>query len=145
MVPKKGLSGSSDGYNPFWIRRFYCKRTGKTVSVHPTFSHSYKRYVLAFVIECLSKLVENGRSICSVAKEQGVPRQTLRRWKRGLFFLNAVAKWVCFFHGKGLPAGDSVLSVALMRYFHQCGNNDLSQGTVLAMICLHERFSCGLY
>ena len=144
MVPKKGLSGSADGYHPFWIRRFYCKRTGKTISVHPRFSHSHKRYVLAFFIECLSKLIEQGRSVCSTAKECSVPRQTLRRWKSGLSSANTAAKWACFFHG-GLPGSGNDLGTALLMYFRKSGSGELSNGTALAMVCLHEGFSCPLY
>jgi hypothetical protein len=144
MVSKKGLSGSPGGYYRFWIRRFYCKTTGRTVSIHPRFSHSYKRYTLAFVIAGLSALIEEKHSAYGTAKEFGLPRQTLHRWNNSLTDVNIAAKWACFFHG-GLPSPDTDFSTALLKFFRKSGNGDQPKGTALAMVCLHEGFSCSLY
>lgn len=112
--------------------------------MHPQFSHAGKRYILAFVIECLSKLIERGKSLYAVAKCFEVPRQTLRRWCFGLLKRNEIAKWASFFHG-GLPEGCTGFAPALLQHFRTIGNGTLERGTSLAMVCLHEGFSRPLY
>jgi transposase-like protein len=144
LVKKKGLSGHPDGYLEFLIHRFLCKNTGKTVSMHPRFSHTAKRYTLAFVIECLRYIIELGFSITATARRFDLYRSTLRRWERGLSRQNEIAKWACFFHGD-LPRDTSGLASSLLQQCRSMGNGDLEAGTSPAMVCLHEGFSCRLY
>jgi len=144
VVPKKGLSGDDGaGFREFWIKRFFCKMTGRTVSVHPRFSHFFKRFVLAFVIEGLLAIIERGRSVYSVSKDSGVSGRTLRRWRDG-FAGAAVAKYACFsMSGLSPPRGS--LPDLLFSYFRQAGNGDMVMGAVMGMVCLWERFSRPLY
>lgn len=71
-------------------------------------------------------------------------RSTLRRWERGLSRQNEIAKWACFYHGD-LPRDTSGLALSLLKQFRLMGNGDLEAGTSLAMVRLHEGFSCRLY
>jgi hypothetical protein len=125
------------------IKRFLCKATGKTVSVHPTFSHSHKRYLLSFVIDCLSQLLEHQRSIYSVALEKKIYRQTLRRWKESFTNAQTETKRVCI-HMSGQPPG-STLGTALLSYFRSLACGDVYKGAALGMLCLSNSFSCLLY
>jgi len=43
---KKALSGYKSSIYEFWIKRYYCKNTHRTVSVHPTFSHTRIQFLL---------------------------------------------------------------------------------------------------
>jgi hypothetical protein len=128
----------------FLIRRFLCKSTGKTVSMHPRFSHTAKRYTVAFVAECLRYITELGGNTSAAARHFEMYRPTLRRWFRGLSRQNEIAKWACFFHGD-LPAATSGFAPSLLKQFHFLGNGDLEAGTSLAMVRLHDGFSCRLY
>jgi hypothetical protein len=144
VVPKKGLSGDADtSFREFWIKRFLCKRTGRTVSVHPRFSHFFKRFVLARVIKCLVGILERGRSIYSESKDSGVSGRTLRRWRDG-FAGAAAAKYACFAMS-GLSPPRRSLPDLLFSYFRQAGNGDIVMGAVMGMVCLWERFSRPLY
>jgi len=112
--------------------------------MHPRFSHTAKRYTLAFVVECLRYIVELGSSITATARRFDLYRPTLRRWVRGFSRQNEIAKWACFFHGD-LPRDTSGLAPSLLKQFRSMGNGDLEAGTSLAMVRLHEEFSCRLY
>lgn len=152
VVPKKGLSGDADtGFRELWIKRFFCKGTGRTVSVHPRFSHFFKRFVLAFVIEGLIAIIERGRSVYSVSNDSGVSGRTLRRWRDG-FAGAAAAKYACFTPRldsgatmSGLSPPRRSLPDLLFSYFRQAGNGDIVMGTVMGMVRLWERFSRPLY
>jgi transposase-like protein len=140
---KKGLGGGKNGYLPFFIKRFRCKKTGNTVSVHPIFSHSHQRYLLPFVIDCLKQLIDQGRSICSVAREKQMCRQTLKRWKHSFIKSHTETKRIAFFpHGQ--PPGSS-LGTAMLSYFRSIACGDVYKGAALGMVCLHDGFSCPLY
>ena len=112
--------------------------------MHPRFSPAAKRYTLAFAVECLRYIVELGSSVTATARRFDVYRPTLRRWERGFSRQNEIAKWACFFHGD-LPHATSSLALSLLKKFRSMGNGDLEAGTSLAMVCLHEGFSCRLY
>lgn len=145
MVPKKGLSGEPGGYKEFWIHRFLCKKTGKTVSIHPRFSHTGKRYTLAFVVECLQTIIKLGNRISAAAQRYGIYRTTLRRWFHGFSKYDINAKWACFFHGDLPREATAGFAPALLNRFRTIGNGNLEDGTSLAMVRLHEGFSCRLY
>jgi hypothetical protein len=144
MVPKKGLSGNARGYKPYLIHRFLCKDTGRTVAMHPRFSHTGKRFTLAFVVKCLKYIIELGKSICAVSKKFVVYRKTLSRWMRGFCEQNFNAKWACFFHGD-LPREAAGFAPALLRHFRTTGNGNIVSGTASAMVRLQEMFSRRLY
>lgn len=112
--------------------------------MHPRFSHAGKRYTLAVVIECLENIIELGKSAYVVAKEFVMCHKTPRRWFRGFSRQNEIAKWACFFHGD-LPRDSTEFAPLLLKQFRLMGNGDLAAGTSLAMVRLHEEFSCGLY
>jgi hypothetical protein len=145
VVSKKGLSGDEQaGFHKYWIKRFLCQRTGKTVSVHPRFSHFYKRFVLAFVIERLIGITEGGHSIYSESKRFGVSPRTLRRWRNGFTASNTVVKHACFV-ASGLSPPDQQLSATLFSYFRSVESCDIFTGAALGMVYLWERFSHPLY
>jgi len=145
VVPKKGMSGDADtGFREFWIRRFFCKSTGRTVSVHPRFSHFFKRFVLSFVIEGLLAIIERGCSVYSVSKDSGVSGRTLRRWRDGFTTGAAVAKYACFTMS-GLSPPMRLLPDLMFSYFRRAGNGDMVTGAVMGMVRLWERFSSPLY
>jgi hypothetical protein len=144
VVPKKGLSGNLYSYKPYLIHRFLCKSTGRTVAMHPRFSHTAKRYTLAFVVKCLDSIIALGKSIYAVSKMFVLYHKTLSRWMRGFSGHNVNAKWACFFHGD-LPRDAAGFAPALLRHFRTMGNGNLEGGTSVAMARLHEDFSCCLY
>jgi len=145
VVPKKGMSGDADtGFREFWIRRFFCKSTGRTVSVHPRFSHFFKRFVLSFVIEGLLAIIERGCSVYSVSKDSGVSGRTLRRWRDGFVSGAAAAKYACFTMS-GLSPPMRLLPDLMFSYFRRAGNGDMVTGAVMGMVRLWERFSSPLY
>lgn len=112
--------------------------------MHPRFSHTAKRYSLAFVMGCLKYIVELGSSISATARHFDMYRSTIRHWFRGFSRQNEIAKWACFFHGD-LPRDTSGFTLSLLNQFRAMGSGDLEAGTSLAMVCLHEGFSCRLY
>jgi hypothetical protein len=145
VVLKKGLSGDERaGFKEYWIKRFLCNRTGKTVSVHPRFSHFYKRFVLAFVIERLVGITEGGHSVYAESKRFGVSPRTLRRWRSCFTSSNSVAKHACFV-ASGLSPPEQQLSATMFSYFRTLESGDIFAGAALGMVRLWERFSCPLY
>ena len=145
VVLKKGLSGDDRiGFREFWIKRFLCKRTGKTVSAHPRFSHFFKRFIFAFVIDRLIGIIEDGRSVYSESKRTGVSPRTLRRWRDGFSCTESVAKHACFtLLGPSPP--ERSLPAVMFDYFRQIGSGDILAGAALGMVRLWERFSRSLY
>ena len=145
VVFKKGLSGDDDaGYRPYWVKRYLCKRTGRTVSIHPRFSHFLKRFVLGFVIERLIAIIEDGRSVYSESKRTGVSPRTLRRWRAGFAAGESAGKHACFFLSGLSPPGRS-LSALMFSYFRWIGSGDILTGAAVGMVRLWERFSRPLY
>lgn len=130
---RKGIgdeSGSS--YSPFYIKRYRCKRFNRTLSIHPVFSHVYKRYTLNVVIACLTMLIKEIQSVCCVSKETGIARQTLKRWMNSFENTCLEAKRIVVFkmHRQHQPHN------VLLMLLHE------PQET---MISLHESFNAVLY
>jgi hypothetical protein len=145
VVFKKGLSGDDDaGYRPYWVKRYLCKRTGRTVSIHPRFSHFFKRFVLAFVIERLIAIIEDGRSVYAESKRTGVSPRTLRRWRDGFTTGESAAKHACF-AATGLSPPGQRLPSRMFSYFRRIGSGDILTGAAMGMVRLWERFSRPLY
>lgn len=139
---RKGLSGHVPVSYVIFIKRFLCKRLGKTVSIHPIFSHARKWYYLSFVIDCLVKIFEKAHDLCTTAKEMGVPRQTLSRWKNTFTTKHNAAKQICFTdtgqNGTSLPH-------KMLSYFRKHESGSLSWGAAAAMVYLQELFNASLY
>lgn len=139
---KKGLSGHPDGFLEFWVKRFLCKKTGKTISVHPAFSHVKKQYYLPFVIDCMCLLLEKLLSINAVSRQCGVPRQTLASWKNSFSGSHIEAKGICFSHHTGPP---EQLSQWMLNYFRNHESADIYKGAVFGMVRLREDYGAALY
>jgi len=135
---RKGLSGHPAGYLPFFIRRFLCSVTGRTVSVHPLFSHTRKRYTLQFALDSAGLLSDKAESIRSASTRLKTCRSNVSRWRRGIFSTAKEAKWVCFFHGD-LPR-PATLKDLLFSWFECC----LAKAA-LGMSHLKEQFKSDLY
>jgi len=139
---RKGLSGASCGYHSFWIRRFYCKVTRKTVTMHPCFSHKRKRYILQHVIQCLTLILENIIAISKVALSLQVPRQTLKRWAHSFSNMHCEAKRICY-RLTGPP--QDCLGQQMLSHFRKIEKGTLCDNVARGMICLFEEFYRPLY
>jgi hypothetical protein len=145
MVLKKGLSGDArSGFRPFWIRRFLCKHTGRTVSVHPRFSHFFKRFLLSFVIGRIVAITEQGRTAYRESKDTGVSQRTLHRWCNSFSTSETTAKYACFSPSGVSSAGPSMASL-LFNSFRRTGSGDVCRGAAMGMVRLWEGFSRSLY
>lgn len=140
---KELLPGFERDYGPYLIHRLLCNRIGLTLSLHPVFSHTYKRYLLSFVIECLSKLIEDSQSLHQVSSKTGTCRRTLRRWRDG-FLSNETAKRACFFRSGLSPPGVD-FGPLLLHYFRKTNTFDAAAGAVLGMVRLQHEFCYPLY
>jgi transposase-like protein len=139
---RKGLSGATCNFLPFWIKRFYCKVTRKTISMHPRFSHTRKRYVLPFVIDCFVRMLENAVRQAHVAQELHIPRQTLKRWVNSFCCNDTETKWICF-RLTGPP--QSCLGMQLLSHFRKIEQATLYDNVASGMVCLLEHFYISLY
>jgi len=139
---RKGLSGASCGYRPFWIRRFYCKVTRKTVTMHPCFSHTRKRYILQHVIQCFIHILENIITVSQTALNLQVPRQTLKRWLHSFATMHGEAKRICY-RLTGPP--QDCLGQQILSYFCAVETGTLLENVVRGMVCLSEEFFSPLY
>ena len=138
---RKGLSGGSSNFKPFFIQRFLCTIVRRTVSVHPQFSQTMKRYQLSFVFECLSELLEKKRVMNSVAREKKIYRQTLKRWSHSFANAHTEAKRICFYMKDQLPTSSLVSN--MFMYFRSLTVEPLAEAG--AMIKLYNQFSTPLY
>jgi len=138
----KRLSGHEPVSHEIFIKRILCKITGKTISIHPIFSHARKWYYLPLVIDCLVKLFEKAHSLSTTAKEMGVPRQTLSRWKNTFATKQNEAKQICF-----TDTGQNGISLPLkmLSYFRRHESGSLSRGAAAAMVHLQELYNASLY
>jgi len=78
-----------------YIRRFYCKETGRTVSLLPDFLLSRKQYTNAFVEAVVEDLLLKGKGLCTIARTYTIHYQTILKWLRGLASKREV-KAICF-------------------------------------------------
>lgn len=139
---RKGLSGADCDYVPFWIRRFYCKNTGKTISMHPCFSHTRKRYTFQHVIDCLTRMIENLVKVSQIVSSSEVPRQTLNRWFYGFSSTNCETKRICY-RLNGPP--ESSLGMQIFDYFRKMETGTLIENLRNGMVLLFEEFYTPLY
>jgi len=139
---RKALSGHEPVSHELFIKRILCKITGKTISVHPIFSHARKWYSLSFVIDCLVKLFENALDLSTTANEMRVPRQTLSRWKKTFATKQNEAKQICFTDTgqNGIP-----LPLKMLSYFRGYESGSLYSGAAVAMVHLQELYNASLY
>lgn len=130
---RKGVcDGTGSNYSEFYIKRYRCKRFNRTVSIHPVFSHVYKRYSLQFVIECLTMLIKEIRSVYSVSKKTGIARQTLKRWMKTFGNRCLEAKRIFVFKNLGHHKTQDVLPMLL----HEPQD---------AMVSLYDSYNALLY
>lgn len=111
---RKGIVDESGScYSPFYIKRYRCKRFNRTLSIHPVFSHVYKRYSLKVVITCLSMIIKEIQSVCCVSKKTGISRQTLKRWTNSFENTCLEAKRIFVFKWHGQHQTHNVLPMLL--------------------------------
>lgn len=90
-----------------YIRRFYCKETGRTVSLLPDFLLPRKHYTNTFVEAVLEDLFTRGGGLCAVARAYGLHYQTILKWLRGLASKRET-KAICFSrHGPVADVSDT--------------------------------------
>jgi len=141
---RKGLTDiSSTDYRPFFIYRYLCKGTGRTISMHPDFSHSYKRFTLESVLLVLQQHLIEEESIYRLCRENGYYLSTLRRWLRG-FGCDFESKRLCFLPFSTASPGKG-FTTELFRYFISSGGSNISAGAALGMVRLHREFNRSLY
>lgn len=78
-----------------YIKRFYCKATGRTVSLLPDFLLPRKQYSNTFVEAVLDNLLITGQGLCAVARKYALHYQTILKWLQGLAVRKEV-KAICF-------------------------------------------------
>lgn len=139
---RKGLSGAVCDYVPFWIRRFYCKNTGKTVSMHPGFSHTRKRYIFKDVINCLKYIIDNLMKISQVVSTFKIPRQTLKRWSYDFSNAHSETKRICY-RLNGPP--ECSLGQQILDHFRKMETGTLYENAISCMVYLSEEFYAPLY
>jgi hypothetical protein len=128
---------------PLMICRFLCKSTGRTVSMHPDFSHFYKRYSLSLVLRVLEAVIALGHSIRRTANGAGVSRRSAKRWVQGLTGDNSLSKSLCFFRSAAVSV-DRFGSL-LLKHFRHTGEGSLERGAAQGMLRLAAEYSCRLY
>lgn len=95
-VNTKRLSGEqlpTDG--KLYIRRFYCKNTGRTVSLLPDFLLPRKQYTSRFIEAVLGSHLGKRHKLCATARGFSLYYQTVQKWLRGLSSKREV-KTICF-------------------------------------------------
>ena len=135
---RKGLSGHPAGYLSFPIKRFRCSVTGKTISIHPTFSQTRKRYTLQTALDATDLLSDQDTSITATAKRLCINRSNVSRWRRGFLLASEAAKWACFYHGD-LPRPLTLKELLFSAF--DCCIAKAAQG----MACLKDLFRSDLY
>jgi transposase-like protein len=135
---RKGLSGHSAGFLSFFIKRFRCTETGRTVSMHPTFSHTRKRYTLQSALDAAGLLSNRNENIRSASRRLNIYRSSVSRWRSGFFNTAEAAKWACFYHGD-LPR--PFLLKELLSSMFKCSLTKAAQ----EMSNLKEQFNDDLY
>lgn len=130
-------------YGTFYIYRFLCKACRHTLSMHPDFSHAYKRYALNLVIFLLSERFMKDCSRYELCDLHDISPRTLQRWERG-FADNEPIKHICFFPGSRSPP-DTLFAAQLLTHFTTMGNGDAETWAGGAMLRLEHDFQCRLY
>jgi hypothetical protein len=93
----------------------------------------------------LRHIIDSGKSVYAVAKEFVLYHQTVQRWFLGFSTHEEQAKRICFVNGGQFPRDGPGFASALLQHFRTTGNKNLEHGTSLAMVRLHDGFSCRLY
>jgi len=135
--------GDEDCFGVFFIYRWLCKKCRKTISMHPDFSHSRKRYRLLIVIHVLSERFLEDRSRYAVSEKHDLLPRTIQRWERGLCS-DFCSKWLCFFPKIHGPPYEH-FSASLCHHFVHLGKGEAAIGAARAMAHLHQLFQCRLY
>ena len=141
---RKGVSGDAYGYKPFWILRLLCKNAGHTISLLPVFVHTYKRHALSFVVNCLSKHIEQKQPLSAVAREAGLCVRTLKRWKQS-FSARQDAKHCCLLPGRRIASTQTFAEALLSHFRTSFGRGCLLDGSIKAMFTLWASLTHALY
>jgi hypothetical protein len=139
---RKGIDGDPHGYTIFFIQRLLCTTVRRTISLIPVFVHTYKRYALSFVINCLSSNIEDKDPLQRIAQQHGLHPRTLQRWKQS-FSEDQVAKHSCLLPGQQVAWFQSFAGALLSHFRTLYGN--LFEGSVKAMTLLWSKLTCALY
>ncbi len=138
------VSGFSRLYGDFYIYRYICKNTDKTISMHPDFSHAWKQYVFDFVIFCLCERFLFGKTQEAVSFQMDVPLRTLRRWEYGLCD-NELIKRLCFFPPGSDPHAIQSKRDLIKRLLQPDSDEDEVSYAATIMVRLEHEFQCKLY
>lgn len=79
----------------YFIHRFYCKNTGKTISLLPDFLHPRKRYTQRFVNSVFDRILGSGDSSKKTGRDMRIYFQTILKWLAN-FSKNRHQKSLCF-------------------------------------------------
>lgn len=130
-------------YGPFYIYRLLCKHSHRTISMHPDFCVSYKRYPLCFVIPLLYRNIVCAESLRQLSKQHKVCVRTIKRWRHGLGS-QELSKRLCLFARSTGPPGPD-FTQQLLTFFITAGNGNAVFGAALAQLRLQNRFCISLY
>ena len=140
---RKAPNGFAFYRMPFHIYRFLCKSCRQTISLHPDFNHTNKRYSLNLVVFLLSLRFEQRRSRYAVCDLHDIDPRTLKRWERG-FIENQHIKHICLFAKSHSPPSDR-FAHHMLGHFKKNGTGDAVLGAAMAMTRLEHDFRCPLY
>lgn len=140
---KELVSTYEKNFGTFWIYRFLCTNTRRTISIHPDFSHSRKRFLLHVVIYCLYECFMKGLSRYRVSHQERICTRTLSHWQRG-FCSHAAAKSIsCALHAHSPPGG--CFGYLFMSHVSRNGFLSACSEAARVMVRLHHDFSTALY
>jgi hypothetical protein len=143
-IQAKGIWDGSAALRPFWIQRYYCKHSRRTVSLLPTFCHTRKRYPLSVAVPCIASVVEDPGSITTTAKAAGVNRKTLKSWLRG-WERHEQDKRLAFFSTGSDPSIGCGFGKSLLNAVRAIGSSGIVACIAEAMLRLTKNFDCPLY
>ena len=132
----------------YYIHRFYCKTTGRTISILPDFLHPRKRHTQRYINAVFDRVLGSGDSLKRTARDMQTHFQTIQKWLSN-FSDNRHKKSVCFasfasdFNWHHLSTTDycAYFWRMLQKCFSRGGPEPLRTGTRL----LWDGFSCPLY
>jgi hypothetical protein len=104
------VRGLTAGWIVIWVRRFYCRACGHTMSRLPDWLHPWRWYAAVAIIEALYRhliLGETARRIgARFGRGDSAEWQSLGRWRSQLLVSPTLWGWLGTRLGIGQPAGD---------------------------------------
>lgn len=137
------VTGYDKKYGGFYIYRFLCKNSGRTLSMHPDFCAAYKRHLLEYVIYLLEEYILKEKNLYQLCNEHSLYRRTLKRWLNG-FQTNETAKRIAVLPRSTGPPGLAFLKELFLN-FVKCGKGNSARGAASVMVRLFHDFSCHVY